>query len=259
MKACPIGVAAAALLALGATAAPASAANILFSDFVGTWSDPSGAKVTYSGNGAGDAHAAWGSALAQSSYVFAGVSGFGTSLAEGAAPFTIGAFTHNNAKISGGAITGIKLSISTSVIVDGVDQGVRNFVYGFDHWETPNNAPGVNGVCGNGERERDASNLYGCADRTRATLLKAADFVKIDGKYYALDISGLVHNGNPVEEFWTREKESGSANLRAQLRLVAAAVPEPANWAMMIVGFGFAGAAVRAGRRRNILATSPKA
>ena len=81
--------------------------------------------------------------------------------------------------------------------------------------------------------------------------------MKIDGKYYALDISGLVHNGNPVEEFWTREQDDGSAELRAQLRLVSAAVPEPANWAMMIVGFGIAGAAVRAGRRRNILATVP--
>ncbi|CAN7437248.1 THxN family PEP-CTERM protein [Phenylobacterium sp. LjRoot164] len=257
MKACSIGVAAAALLALGATAAPASAANILFNDFVGTWSDPVGAKVVYTGNGTDEAHAAWGSALAKSSYVFAGASGVGVSLGD-AQPFTIGTFTHNNAKISGGAITGIALSISTSVIVDGVNQGVRNFVYGFDHWETPNNAPGVNGVCGNGERERDASNLYGCADRTRATLLKAAELVKIGGAYYALDISGLVHDGNPVEEFWTREKESGSANLRAQLRLVSAAVPEPTNWAMMIVGFGFAGAAVRVGRRRNILATSPK-
>ena len=83
--------------------------------------------------------------------------------------------------------------------------------------------------------------------------------MKIDGKYYALDISGLVHDGNPVDEFWTSEKDDSSDELRAQLRLVSAAVPEPANWAMMIVGFGVAGAAVRAGRRRNILATAPSA
>jgi hypothetical protein len=83
---------------------------------------------------------------------------------------------------------------------------------------------------------------------------KQTELVKIDGKLYALDISGLVHDGNPVEEFWTKEKDMTSAELRAQLRLVSAAVPEPANWAMMIVGFGVAGAAVRAGRRRNFLA-----
>lgn len=137
MKACSIGVAAAAFLSLGATAAPAAAANILLSDFVGAWSQPLGARAGSAGSG-------------------------------------------------------------------------------------------------------------------------AAELVKIDDKYYALDISGLVQNSNPVEEFWSRENEKkhGPANLRAQLRLVSAAVPEPANWAMMIVGFGFAGAAVRAGRRRNILATS---
>ncbi|WP_293403332.1 THxN family PEP-CTERM protein [Phenylobacterium sp.] len=255
MRACSIGVAATAFLALGAAAVPAVAATILFTDFVGFWSDPVGANVVQSGSGTTEAHAAWGKALAKSSYVFSGASDVSTSLDDAASPFTIGAFTHNNAKINGGSISGITLSVSTSVFVDGVDQGVRNFVYGFDHWETPNNVSGANGVCANGERERDAINLYGCADRVRATLLKSAELVKINGKYYALDISGLIHNGNPVEEFWTRENESNSAELRAQLRLVSAVVPEPANWAMMIVGFGVAGAAVRAGRRRNILAT----
>lgn len=256
MKAFSIGAAAAAMVSLGAVAAPASAAVILFSDFHGVWSDPLGAKADFMGNGASEAHAAWGSTLA-SSYVFNGASGFTSTLADSATPFSIGTFTLNNSKTSGGAITGLTLTISTSMIVDGVDQGVRNFVYGFNHWETPNNAPGVNGLCGNGERERDASNLYGCADRVRATLLKSAELVKIGDKFYALDISGLIHNGNPVEEFWTRERESGSADLRAQLRLVTASVPEPTNWAMMIVGFGVAGAAVRAGRRRNILVTAP--
>jgi hypothetical protein len=38
------------------------------------------------------------------------------------------------------------------------------------------------------------------------------------------------------------------ANITARFELVGAAVPEPATWAMMIAGFGMAGAAVR--RRR---------
>ena len=45
--------------------------------------------------------------------------------------------------------------------------------------------------------------------------------------------------------------DSGSydgANISARFELVGAAVPEPATWAMMIAGFGMAGAAVR--RRR---------
>ena len=255
MRARSIGAAATAILSLGAVAAPAVAATILFTDFADVWSNAKGAKVAYTGAGTDEAQAVRGDALSKSSYVFSGASDVSKTLGEGPAPFRIGAFTYDDAKVSGGSITGITLSVSTSVVVDGVNQGLRNFVYGFEHWETPNNADGVNGVCGNGERDRDASNLYGCADRVRATLLKPAELIKIDGKYYALDISGLVHDGNPVEEFWARENESGSADLRAQLRLVTAAVPEPANWAMMIIGFGVAGTAVRAGRRRNILAT----
>ncbi|WP_293406694.1 PEPxxWA-CTERM sorting domain-containing protein [Phenylobacterium sp.] len=35
--------------------------------------------------------------------------------------------------------------------------------------------------------------------------------------------------------------------------LLGSAVPEPATWAMMIIGFGAAGGAIRASRRRNAL------
>lgn len=255
MKACSIGLAAAAMLSLGAVASPSSAATILFSDVTATWSDPFGAAVVYAGNGTGHAEAGWGSSLAKSSYLFSAPAPVNVLVddADGYGPFTLGTFTHYNSKINGGSITAIKLSVSTTLIVDGVDQGVRTFDYLFDHWETPNNAPGVNGVCANGLRERDEINLNGCADRVRVKFLDQSELVKIGGKTYALDISGLVHDGSPIEEFWTKEKGASSADLRAQLRLVSAAVPEPANWAMMIVGFGVAGSVVRLGRRRHIL------
>jgi hypothetical protein len=46
-----------------------------------------------------------------------------------------------------------------------------------------------------------------------------------------------------------------NANLSWQLsgRTIAAAVPEPATWAMMLVGFGLVGGAIRSSRRRPIL------
>lgn len=219
MKARSMGVAATAVLSLGAAVAPAVAATILFTDFADVWSAPSSADVAGSGD-ARQARAPWGAA--------------GT--ADRARPLGIEPLPGRQARISDGPIS----DIATTGIVDSVDLGVRNFVYGADQ-----GTPG----CG------EPGGPDGC--EVRATPLKAAEWVKIDGKYYALDISGLVHNGNPVEEFWTREQDDGSAELRAQMRLVSAAVPEPANWAMMIVGFGVAGAAVRAGRRRNILATIP--
>ena len=225
MKARSMGVAATAILSLGAAFAPAVAATILFTDFVDVWSAPNSTNAA-SSDGARQARAPWDMA--------------GT--ADGAQRLDIAPLPGHEARISNEAIT----NAAATGIVDGVDQGARNFVYGVDQ-----------GTSGCAERGRDSAAPDGC--EVQATSLKTAELVKIDGKYYALDISGLVHDGNPVEEFWTREKDDSSAELRAQLRLVSAAVPEPANWAMMIVGFGVAGAAVRAGRRRNILATVPSA
>ncbi|WP_312163025.1 PEPxxWA-CTERM sorting domain-containing protein [Phenylobacterium sp.] len=118
--------------------------------------------------------------------------------------------------------------------------------YALARWETPNDTLGD--VCADGLRSQDKINLSGCAK-----VLNRSELVKIGDKYYALDITGLIHDGNPVEEFWTRKKTAESGELRAQLRLVSAAVPEPANWGMMIVGFGVAGSVVRLGRRRRIL------
>lgn len=255
MRACSIGLAAAAMLSLGAVASPTSAATILFSDTTATWSAPTGASVTYAGNGTDHAQASWGASLAKSSYLFSAPAPVNVLIGDAGdyGPFTLGTFTHYNSKINGGSITAIKLSVSTTLIIDGVDQGARTFEYALDHWETPNNAPGHNGLCANGMREHDEINLNGCADRVRAKFLNQSELVKIGGKLYALDISGLIHDGNPLEEFWTKEKGASSADLRAQLRLVSAAVPEPANWAMMIVGFGVAGSVVRLGRRRHIL------
>ena len=223
MKARSMGVAATAILSLGAAVAPAVAATILFTDFADVWSVPNSADAA-SSDGAGQARAPWDTA--------------GT--ADGAQRLDIEALSGHQTRISNEAIT----NAAATGIVDSVDQGVRNFVYDVDQ--------GTSGC-----RERGRNSAGAC--EVQATSLKTAELVKIDGKYYALDISGLVHDGNPVEEFWTREKDDSSDELRAQLRLVSAAVPEPANWAMMIVGFGVAGAAVRAGRRRNILATVPSA
>ncbi|MBP6877194.1 MAG: PEPxxWA-CTERM sorting domain-containing protein [Phenylobacterium sp.] len=227
MKARSMGVAATAILSLGAAVAPAVAATILFTELANVWSDPTAADAV-SLDGAEQVHAPWNSA---------GPAGGSTALADAVQPLGSAPLGHHAPAISVGSIT----HVAATEVVGGVD--VRNFAYG------------VGQKSAGCDEQRDASAPSDC--EAPGEPLKSAELVKIDGKYYALDISGLVHNGNPVEEFWTREQDDGSAELRAQLRLVSAAVPEPANWAMMIVGFGIAGAAVRAGRRRNILATVP--
>ena len=53
---------------------------------------------------------------------------------------------------------------------------------------------------------------------------------------------------------WIQETGSGSANYGFNFRL--AAVPEPATWAMMIVGFGLVGGAMRSAKQRRKLAVS---
>ena len=50
-----------------------------------------------------------------------------------------------------------------------------------------------------------------------------------------------------VEGYWV-----GARNLSTSTAVIASGVPEPASWAMMIVGFGAAGAMVRGSRRREL-------
>ena len=59
----------------------------------------------------------------------------------------------------------------------------------------------------------------------------------------------------PSDGFWTKEQASNSAFIQGKINLysLAAGVPEPSTWAMMIIGFGAAGSMVRSNRRRNAL------
>jgi hypothetical protein len=53
---------------------------------------------------------------------------------------------------------------------------------------------------------------------------------------------------------FVRSMPDGSAYETWYVRDVAGVVPEPATWAMMIIGFGAVGTMVRTGRRRAVLA-----
>lgn len=77
-------------------------------------------------------------------------------------------------------------------------------------------------------------------------LLASQDFaVSAVGRYVRLDILNNYGEGTYAERDW-------STGL-SEVRFAGAAVPEPATWAMMIVGLGLAGAAVR---RRSALVTA---
>jgi len=264
LKARTVALAAAVVLGGSALASQASAATVVFGNITGSWSAATpGGAASYSGNGTDNAKVKWGTPTSwfgpKSGYTFSanspvnavlpGVGDYG--------PFTIGTFTHNNWPITGSSISSIKLTIATEIIIDGLSQGVHTFQYLFNHWETDNDVPGKNGVCANGQKESASINKNGCADRVKVNYLDTSSTFNVGGYVYTLDFAGFQDDGAPVTEFWTKEKKDNSAQFLANIKLVgplSSPVPEPATWAMMIIGFGAVGAVVRGSRRRVSLA-----
>lgn len=238
------------------TAAPAMATvtNISFDNISATWLAPIGGNnINYSGQGTDNAAIFWGSGSGpQSGYRFeSDIPMISVDMDTQMSGITsIGSFTHYNFPISSGSgISGVKLQLTMDVDVDGtVMQGV-NFVYAFNHWETPNNA----NPCANGGPNNQGINNNGCADNVAVNFLQESGFFTIDNIEYALDIRGFLVGDNPATTFWTREDLTNTAQLRGQvvLRDVAGAVPEPATWALMIGGFALVGASLR--RRQTMV------
>lgn len=247
-----------ALLAISAV--PANAATVEFQNVTGTWSNIiGGSDVAFTGNGTGNAKVRWGDAQGsgQSGYNFVG-SGFGpvTVTPPGSSGvFTIGTFEHVNRPIaSGTSITGIALAFNADVIVNGQNLGQKTFNYNFSHWETPNGS----NPCANGQSQNASINSNGCADRVTMNFNSLSDTFMIGNEVYTLNLAGFLIGGNPASEFWTKENAVNSAYIQGKIDLysVAAGVPEPATWAMMILGFGTAGVAVRRQRRWKTEATA---
>ena len=262
LKARTVALAASVALCGAAMASQAQAATVVFNNITGTWSNATpGGAVSYSGNGTSNASAKWGTPAEwwnpkKSGYNFSATSPVNAALGGPGdyGPFTIGTFTHNNWPITGTSLSSIKLTIATEILIDGLSQGVHTFEYLFNHWETDNDVPGYNGTCANGQKENATVNKNGCADRVKVNYLDSSSTFNIGGYVYTLDFAGFQDNGVPVTEFWTKEKKDNSAQFLANIKLVGSAVPEPATWAMMIVGFGAVGAMVRGSRRRMSIA-----
>ena len=235
-------------------AAPAAAATVSFENVRGAWSNAIGSSATYTNNDSANAQVRWGvpQGYGQSGYNFIG-SDFGpisvnSPYSSGA--FTMGEFQHLNFPISSGtSITGITLLFTAEVIVDNVNLGDRTFTYNFTHFETPNQG----NSCANGGANNSGINVNGCADRVTMNFNASSDTFMIGADTYTLDIAGFLVGGNPSDGFWTKEQASNSAFIQGKINLysLAAGVPEPSTWAMMIIGFGGVGTMVRSNRRRN--------
>jgi hypothetical protein len=238
-------------------AAPASAALVEFKEVTGAWSNSQGTNASYSGNGTDEAKARWGTSTGQgrSGYNFLGTDSQVNVVAPGSSgSFVIGTFEHVNYPVTGGSISGIDLLFTAEVWVDGINLGPRTFTYNFTHDETDNDAnPCAYGGSGN------PINSAGCADRVQMNFNASSETFLIGLDQYTLDIAGFLVNNSPTTGFLTKEGKVNTAYIQGNVNLfsraVGGGVPEPATWAMMIVGFGATGVMVRNNRRRLLANT----
>ncbi len=234
-------------LALALLAFPpvAQAGNITFSNVLGTWSNGTPvANVSYANNGTQTPSANWGSG-GVSGYDFVGVNAFGVTVPPPAG-FDLGTFTHRNQPInSGSSITGIRLTVSTTVEVDSISQGVKNFVFDFIHNETPNN----DNPCADGGTLGVGVNVNGCADSVKFVYNTLSDSFTVGNVEYTLNLAGFVVGSSTVSEFWTKEQADNSAVLKGVAVERSSVVPDGGS-TFILLGAALAG--LSAWRKRSI-------
>jgi hypothetical protein len=251
--------------------APASAeiVEVKFTNIVGSWFAPTFTNVGTPNTinnaaplGAGSATARWGVPSGQpnqSGYDFLSLGDLVFNLdtaTDASAVGNIATFRHLNFPItaSGGSLTGIRLNFNTDVLIDNVFVTNTNFVYAFDHFETPNQA----NPCADGGALGVGVNGGGCADRVRVNFESSSGSFQVGDTLYALAVRGFLVGNDPATQFWTAEGLSNEALIRGQVvtRSLAGAIPEPATWAMLIAGFGMVGAAARRRRPQGLCVTA---
>lgn len=254
-----IGVVSVAFAAALFASASASATTVNFTNITGTWFGavllaPGTPVEVYTGNGTNNAQVRWGVSTGQgrSGYDFVAPALASTTVTvPGQSPaLLVGTFRHVNFPVFAPSISSIKLGFSADVDIDGTGVGNKTFVWLFGHDETTNNLV----PCPYGGANGQGVNINGCADRVNTNFNGTSDFFNIAGVNYTLDIRGFLVNNAPTTQFLTTEGVVNDAQIIAQVRTLAGAVPEPASWAMMITGFGLVGAAVR--RRRAQVSVS---
>lgn len=226
------------LIAAIGLSSSAMAASLSLSSIDGVWEN-AGAGVS----GQGTSEIRWGDPYYDESgdpsgYDFEAA---GDLTVEDGTMFTLGTFTHLNFPIDQPVLETVDLSLS--FMIDGVASAISTVV-SFAHWETPN----WSSVCANGESKSVGVNANGCADQVTATLNEGnSETFQIEGVTYALDISGFLHGGDLLSDFWTREDATNEALLIGSIRAIPSEVPLPAS-GLLLLG-GLAGMAMA--RRRQ--------
>ena len=161
----------------------------------------------------------------------------------------VGEFTHLNYSIPKyAAIAQATLQVVFSFWLDSDskdDASLRTITstFLFDHTETPNE--GRNGMCPNGIATWTGINEKGCADLVVASTNPATSTsIMIDGSEYRFDVTGFMIGGVPMQQFWTHEGKTNTAQLTARFTYVAP-VPVPAAGLLLLGGIGVLGALSR--------------
>lgn len=236
----------AAAVCAATLAATASAAPVSFSNITGSWSSVDPAGITISDNGTANPSMRWGTPFEQpdqSGYDFNAAADFSV----GVPPNTdvnLGTFSHLNNPITGTSLNTATLTVAIDIVVDGIAQGSRSFMFDFTHNETPNG----DDPCANGGANGVGVNINGCADMVSVTNNNLSEDFLIDGLLYTIAIVGFKVGGNIVTSFETIEEMTNTAQLIG--RVTVAEVPIPAAIPLFLSGIAGLGFAARMRRKK---------
>lgn len=214
------------LIAAIGLSSSAMAASLSLSSIDGVWEN-----ATSGVTGQGTSEIRWGNPY----YKSGDPSGYdfdsaGDLTVEDGTEFALGTFTHLNFPIDKPVLESVDLSLS--FMVEGVVNAISTVV-SFAHWETAN----WHRVCADGGRKGVGVNANGCADQVTATLNEGnSETFQIEGVTYALEISGFMHGGDLMSDFWTRENAENEALLIGSFRAVPSEVPLPASGLLLLGG-----------------------
>ena len=226
--------------------ATASAAPVSFSNITGSWSSVDPAGVTISDNGTANPSMRWGTPFGQpdqSGYDFNAAADFSV----GVPPNTdvnLGTFSHLNNPITGTSLNTATLTVAIDIVVDGIAQGSRSFMFDFTHNETPNG----DDPCANGGANGVGLNVNGCADMVSVTNNNLSEDFLVDGLLYTIAIVGFKVGGNIVTSFETIEEMTNTAQLIG--RITVAEVPIPAAIPLFLSGIAGLGFAARMRKKK---------
>lgn len=194
-------------------ALPTSAYPLTVTSIEGVWQNTSAGV-----SGEGTSEIRWGRPAGQgkSGYNF---NAAGTSLETVPdTSFVLGTFSHLNFPVYGPFLERVDLAVSFTI--EGLSSAFTS-VFSFAHDETLNGAARcAAGAAGVGV------NVNGCADHVMATLNeRKSESFTLDGVEYVLDVSGLLHDGALMTDFWTVENAENSAQLLAEFRVVDSQIP----------------------------------